>query len=367
MRKYFTLLFVLLTFLYVGCNKEENPSGNNTNNTDIPADPTGIVVPATTLNNLLPTASFAKTSGNPNRIQLNLTGMVIPGTNTAINLVANQNFFLTEDNIVQGVKLTKVSTGSKLAADVVFTVDNSGSMGEEADSIAASIVKFAKALEASGLDVKFACVGYYGYVNGAINFTTAAKLEEFLNRSYGTSRTEQFGGPDSAKLVAAAQNFHKNHGYYDENGVVGVLFADSVFTWRTNINAQRVIINFTDESTQPSNQYEWSTDWMCKKLQGKATVHTVWSGGNDTANAYNWQTLYNERPWDMSKCTGGVVTLVPYNAQGLDLSKLPITGALTASYKVEFVTTNPNVPHTVVITVKETQADGKQTYTNVTY
>ena len=113
---------------------------------------------------------------------------------------------------------------------------------------------------------------------------------------------------------------------------------------------------------------EWSTSAICTQLGGLATVHTVWSGYADTANAYSWSPLYNERPWDMSKCTGGTVVLVPSNATGLDLSKLPVTGALSNSYLVEFMTSDASGTHTVVITIKEgTSADGKRTYTNINY
>jgi hypothetical protein len=362
MKKFLIILFSILIAVIIGCS-EDSPVDSN-DNSDIPPDPTNVTVPPTTINNISPAANFSKSPTTSNRILINLTGMLNPATNQPIQLTAQSNFFVTEDGVVKGMKVTGVGTGNVLKADIVFSVDNSGSMNQEADSIAASIIKFAQTLQASGLDVLFGIVGYNGEVSGAINFTTAPLIEAYLNRTFsGTSRTRQFGGLDSAALETKASNFAPGIG--GENGIVGILFADSNFTWRSD--AQRVFINFTDEPTQPSNQFIWGTENLCNLVGGSATIHTVWSGSADTANASSWSTLQRERPWDMSTCSGGTVVVIPSSGEGLDLSELPVTGALANSYLVEFVTSNPNVPHTVEITVKESNADGKRTYNNLTY
>jgi hypothetical protein len=344
-----------------GC-KSNNPVNNDN---DIPADPTNVSVPQTTINNVTPTANFGKSPSNPSRIQMNMTGLINPVTNQPLNLVAQQNIFVTEDGTVKGIKVSKVGSGTTLKADVVFTVDNSGSMYEEADSIAKSIIQFATVLQNSGLDVRFAVVGYDGPPNGGINFTNATAISNYLNRSTGTYRTYGFSGPDSASFQSKAYNFAP--GVWGENGVVAVFFADSNYSWRAD--AQKVFINFTDESTQPSGYAQWNTASMCAKMGGIATVHTVYSGPADTSRGLNgsWSALH-ERPWEMSLCTGGTIVFIPQNAAGLDLSNLPFTGALTNSYLVEFLTSNPNSSHTVVITIKEgNSADGKRTYTNINY
>ncbi len=363
MKKFF-LFLVMITFVFVtGCKKDSNPVDSN-NNSDIPSDPQNVSVPATAINNIQPTANFSKSATSTNRIMMNLTGIINPVTNQPIELTAQSNLFVTEDGTVKGLKVSKVGGNTILKADVVFTVDNSGSMGEEADSIAGSIIRFSQVLQNSGLDVQFAVVGYqYGDVNGGINFTNAQSIGTFLNRDYGTYRTEGFSGVDSAALESKAYTF--GSGLYDENGVLAVFFADSNYSWRSD--AQRVFINFTDEPTQPNGMFEWSTENMCNMISGKATIHTVWSGDADTANAYYWQKLYDERPWDMSKCTGGTFVQINYDGTGLDLSKLPVTGALSNSYLVEFLSQDASTTHTVEITVKESNADGKKTYSNITY
>jgi hypothetical protein len=365
MKKLFLFIsFLLLIFLFA-CNSEENPVGEG--DTDIPADPSGVTVPTPVINNIQPTSNFAKSGDNPNRVLMNITGIVNPVTNQPIQFnydasnPAGSNIFVTEDNVVKGLKVSKVGTGTILQADVVFTVDNSGSMNEESDSVAAGIIKFANFLQSSGLDVKFGIVGYdvFGSISGAINFTDAATLEAYLNRNQfgGTSRTVGFAGPDSAALETKAMNYGGSGG---ENGVEAVLFADSNFTWRST--AQSVFINFTDEPTQ-SNGIVWNTAHMCGAIAGSATVHTVFS--NDST-AYSWSDT-RERPWDMSACTGGTVKFIDANATGLDLSDLPVAGALANSYLVEFLSADGNVAHNVEITVKESNADGKRVYTGIIY
>jgi hypothetical protein len=362
MIKYLVSFLICAALIIGGCSKSDtNPvTGGSTDNSDIPADPASVTVPATTVNNIQPTATFQVTSGNTSRIKLNLTGLVNPTTNQPITLSAQSNFWLSEDGKVKGLKLTKVSTSNVLKADIVFTVDISGSMGEEADAIANSIIAFSQALVASGLDVSFGVVGFYGDVEGAINLTTAANISTYLNRSTGTYRAVGFSGADSAALQTAASTYASGHSSFAENGVVGILFANSNFSWRSG--AQKIFINFTDESTQPGGMSAWSTATLGTTIGGQATVHTVWSGTADTANAYTWTDLVNERPWDMSRLTGGTVVLVNANASNLTLSTLPVAGALSNSYLVEFLTSDPNVTHTVIITVKESTADGKKTY-----
>jgi hypothetical protein len=364
----FLLFFFMLILFFSACNQTSTePTADNS---DIPADPTDVIVPNLQFNNIVPAATFTRADGNASRIQVNLLGLVDPNTLDPIELFANYeggtyNFYLEEDGIVKGVKLTKVSSSTTLKADIVFTVDNSGSMDDEANAIAARIIDLANYLSQQGLDAKFGCVGYDGWVNGGVNLTDENTLEYFLNDRYyssfgGTYRTYGFYGPDSASLEDNAWEYYSD--VYGENGVVGVFFADSLFNWRPG--AQRVFINFTDEPTQPGGVYKWSTANLCEKILGKATVHTVFS---EDSSYYSWSELYAERPWEMSNCTGGTVKFVSNDASDLNLLDLPVTGALSNSYLVEYVTTGSSGTHDVVITVTSTNADGKIEYIDIRY
>jgi hypothetical protein len=356
----FSLVFTSL--IYFSCDTTETPQ--EPNNTDIPGDPTGVTVPTPTKNNVLPSATFTATGS---RVKLNLLGLLNPTTNQPLTLSydatnpQNSTIFVEEDGVVQGLKLTKVGTGNVLTADIVFCVDNTGSMDQEADSVAASIIAFANYLQASGLDVKFAVVGFgYGDVDGGINFTSATAISNYLNRTYGAYRTQGFSGQDSAALETRAYNFGNAR---DENGVIAALFADSVYSWRSG--AQRVFINFTDEETQ-SNGINWTNAVGCSLLSGKATVHTVYSAADTSSGPNSAWASDNERPWELSTCTGGTIKFIPTNAAGLNLKDLPVAGALANSYLVEYVSAKTGVAHVVKITVYTSTADGVQTF-EVTY
>ena len=329
----------------------------------IPPDPGGSLPPVV-FNNLNPTATFEVSEYNEYIIRTNVTGLIDPVTGDPIELVANENVFLEEDGTVKGLRVTKVGVDNILRADVVFTIDVSGSMAQEANAVATGIVALAQVLEASGLDVRFGCVGYSGYVYGGINFTDAAGLEAFLSdrpgHESGTTRPTGFAGADSAALHEEAINWAIGVG--GENGVVGVLFADSFYTWRGG--AQRHFINFTDEPTQPGDIYQWGTENMCEVIGGRATVHTVFS--EDTM-AYMWSELNAERPWWMSECTGGTVVYIDNLASNLDLSSLPIVGSLSSSYLIEFITTDPYGTHTIRIVIKVDGADGMVIYIEKKY
>jgi len=344
---------IFLMFLYGGCDKAVEPADDP--NSDIPADPSGVVIPTPTKNNVQPTATF---SPQGTRIKINLQGLIDPTTNQPLTLMydannpQNSNVFVDEDGKVKGLKVTKVSSNNILKADLVFIVDNSGSMSEEADSVAASIIEFANFLQVSGLDAKFGIVGYTSGVNGAINFTDAQSISAYLNRASGTSRTRGFAGTDSVSLETRSYTFGYTPG---ENGVIAAIFADSVFNWRSD--AQRVFINFTDEPTQ-SDGNMWNNAMGCNLLGGKATVHTVFS---QDSTAYTWSST-RERPWDLSLCTGGTNLFIPSSAAGLDLKNLPVAGALSNSYLVEYVAGSTGTTHTVKITIFTSTADGLRSY-----
>lgn len=106
----------------------------------------------------------------------------------------NQNVWLEINGIQKGVKIIngdEVTTRAvaKAKADVVFLVDNSSSMDQEADKVAEEIIRWSQKLSKT-MDVQFGCVGINHYsVNGALNITDVNTLSEYLNSNdygYGT-------------------------------------------------------------------------------------------------------------------------------------------------------------------------------------
>ncbi|MBN2571214.1 MAG: VWA domain-containing protein [Ignavibacteriales bacterium] len=372
MKNLFALIVLLaLTLFYAGCEKDD---GTSAGDTTIPEDPTGVTVPTPTMNNVQPTPSTPTVSGTV--VTTTLIGLIgndgQPITLTYdVNNPQNSTIFLQEDGTVKGLKVTKVGTSKigAVSADLVFVVDNSGSMGAEADSIAAGITEFANYLTTSGLDVRFAIVGYDdgGDIVGGLNFTNASTLSNYLNnRNYwgypvsGTSRTKGFWGTDSATLYNYASGYASN--VYNENGVVGCLWGYQYLSWRVGV--QKVFINFTDEGTQVFGT-EWTTDSLCNTLSGIATVHTVYTTVDTTLDDLNYHAwdADDERPWAMSWCTGGTIIFLPSNASGLNLKNLPFSTALINSYTVQYNGNTNAGSHTITITVKATNGDGKKTVT----
>lgn len=234
-------------------------------------------------------------------------------------------------------------------ADVVFVVDNSGSMSEEANAVARDIINWSSKLASSGLDVKFGCVGYseYGKINGAIDMTTASELSTYLNRSSGTNRTMGFSGSNSTYLSNQAGNYKVNA----ECGAMGIRFADANFSFRTL--ATRFYVNFTDEPNQPANNSKYSVEFFNSQSNWNSqqgTIYTVYSGNTN----YNWQANYNEKPWLMSDYTGGLTQYTNSSFTGVDLDKLPITGAMVNSYYIYFTDIRDlfdGNPHKIKITI----------------
>lgn len=269
-----------------------------------------------------------------------------------------QNVWVTIDGTPKGIDVYNTSEGQgsrKMLADVVFLVDDSGSMYEEADAIARDIVAWSKALTQSGLDVQFGCVGYgdnYPAIDGAVNITTSDKLSDFLNRdgSYGTYRTQGYAGDDATALKEAVVNY--NHQGWDECGMAALRFAKDQFKYRPGSN--RVYINFTDEPNQPSGDANYSVEKLKDAnfwTSANGTIHSVFS--EDTTYGY-WSELYSERPWLMSDYTGGTKIFTDASFQSVTLESLPVSGALQNSYKIRISNVNAlkdGKPHEVKIIV----------------
>ncbi|HEY6555869.1 MAG TPA: vWA domain-containing protein [Polyangiaceae bacterium] len=336
----------------------------------IPGDPGG-QAPATTINNIKPAAQFSLDASESRRVRVNLLGLIDPTTQAPIEFLSGETLFVTEDDVLKGLRVTQADASNQLPSDIVFVVDNSSSMDQEADTVADKIIEFVNLLESSGLSTKVGVVGVNGDITGAIDLHDAAGIEAYLKRSgrSGTSRTVGFDGANAATLTEEAQTMNPSFGG-GENGIHGIAFAEAAFTFRQN--AQRVFINFTDEPTQPANKPEWSTKTLCARwTPTTGTIHTIWSGSRsleETAST-TWTENVSENPAELSKCTpGGIVQSVASNASDLNLTTLPLTVALGNSALVEFATSDPDAAHTLKITVKNgATADGETIFEDLVY
>lgn len=218
-------------------------------------------------------------------------------------------------------------------ADIALLVDNSESMEEENDAIAAGIREWTHALDVPGLDVRYAAVGHSeeGTINGATDFSTAENLVSFFNYRSGRDRTAHFSGPGSDRLQREAEAYPTLN---TECCMLALRFGDEQLSFRED--AERVYISFTDEPNQPYGNAEYSADWLLdnwKRRMGE--VHTVYSAEEPT----EWISLISEPARLLSDRTGGTVTYTDPAMSGFSLAGYSLSDALTHSYIAHF----PNI------------------------
>ena len=240
----------------------------------------------------------------------------------------NQNIWSSIDNTPKALTVYNAIDGqdqSKLMKnDLVFLIDNSSSMAEEANVIARDLLEWAQRLSAQ-LDMQFACVGYNGTIRGAIDLTSYDVLSNYLNRNTGTDMTVGFAGSNSDELAAVAQeySFYKDI----ESPMAALHFANDNFSFREDAN--RIYVNFTDESNFNYDESKYSVEYLASQenwstLQG--TIHTVFSN--------NGIFDEGEEPWLMSKYTGGTVLFANSAFSDISLDTIPVTYAMQNSYVI---------------------------------
>ena len=384
-------LLVAGGMMFTSCTKEDNPAVvvNDVTVPDIPSDKEAGLNPAIDpdqINTVIPNFNYSVNQEyGVSVIRLDMTGVRDPFTNDWVELYGTkhpkQNVWLSLDGQGKGFSITKVANDKKSAVDLVFLVDNSSSMNEEADAIARDIIDWAKQLEKT-VDVKFACVGYGGFVSGACNFTTAEKMEAYLNKgNTGIWRTRDFADETEAKAqalreAAAGTDYrvvgtsytytNKYDPDYYECGVVALRFANDKFSFRNGAN--RIYVNLTDEENQPNGKNDlYSTQWVKDNwTPTMGTIHTVWTESAYAINNYKNNVGYNY-PWDLSIYTDGTVLCTNSNFKDINgndvhLSDLPVSGAMLNSYIIRFTNVAEvfdGQPHLVKITVKSQSPNGE--------
>ncbi len=372
MKKFYYL--ILAALVMAAC--ETSPSGgggggggggsHHSTVDGIPDDSTAVPNPditgADTIINLPGVQTTVTTEGDDIVIRLDMTGIVNPETGEYLKLSGSgqgQNVYVEVDGKKKGIEVTNLSEGSgaTVMADLVFLVDNSGSMDEEADTIANGIDAWSKLLAASSLDIRFGVVGYDGEITGALDIATSAELSAFLNKeyTYGTSRTHYFAGPNAAELQSLAPSYY-NGGGMDECGMAAFHFANDHFTFRTGAN--RIYVNFTDEANYYLGIDTFATAWLQNNwVPQLGTIHSVFSDGVDAGQHADWYTSdgYSDAPWLMADYTGGTKLFANGYFEGVNLPSLPVTGAMQNSYIIRFTNVAEFMdgqPHLVHITIK---------------
>lgn len=338
--------FTFVSLTLASCSDDDDKGGNSANQElGIPDDSEATAAPVISNPTVtLPNSSVAiKEEKGHSYLAIDMTGVWDENSGSWMKLIgtadkSKQNVWVTVDSKPKGIDVYNVADDNTrtLLADVVFLVDNSGSMSEEADAVANSIVNWSNALTQSGLDLRVGCVGYGDdrhAVDGGLNLTTPDLLKEYLDRSTGTYRTWNFGGDDAEYLASQArESGNYENGSYNECGMVALHFAHDNYSFRGGAN--RIYVNFTDEPNQPNGNQLWSVEYLNPEngnwKTNFGTVHSVYSGYERDDSGY-WNDLYYEKPWLMSAYTGGSNIFVDNYASDWDLTTLPVTGAMQNS------------------------------------
>lgn len=343
---------------------------------------------------IMPT-SISALSVDPNNSKIGRFNLAGIQTNTGewIELYgtgeANQNVWVEINGVQKGIKVINGeevvtrsrsnSPVSKAKADVVFLVDNSGSMWEEANKVADEIIRWSTELSQT-MDVMFGCVGIdHRYVNGAINITDAATLSDYLNCYSGVDRTQHYGErmatppADLNDLKTKAQNYTTAGG---ECGGIMLHYADENFTFREGAN--RFYVYFTDEPNQPGGNAPWSVLTVKNDSEhynwdsSKGVIYTVYSGLDLSGDPHQYQNwLRNEDPTLFSTYTGGQILQTTGDFE-ISLSDLPVTGAITQSFIIQFnITPDLTVGGVYDVTIIIYSPDGtiksQYTYTGIRF
>ncbi|MBO5311654.1 MAG: VWA domain-containing protein [Bacteroidales bacterium] len=264
---------------------------------------------------------------DPDDMWLTLLGTGEPG----------QNIWLEVDGKPKGIDVYNTSEDEEdenvgiVQTDFVFLVDNSGSMGEEADAVARDIVGWAQVLNQS-LDVRFGIVGYDGCIHGAVDLASYEVLSSYLNNrgNTGTSRTRGYAGDNALALEAVAPSY--GSACQSESGVAALRFADENFTFRPGANI--VYVNFTDEANYTFGGTDYSVTYVEEHwAPSQGTIHSVISDPNLRPVS---ESEYYEDPTRMSTATGGTILITDSSFSGVSLSDLPVTGAMQNSYVIRF-------------------------------
>lgn len=383
------LFFVLMAAICVWSCDEDEDVPTVDPNTGIPTDAVAGEPPVVTAENQtfnMPTSisELSVDPDNKNVGRFNLAGINANGEWLELygTSEANQNVWLEINGVQKGIKVYNGSemtsrSISKAKADVVFLVDNSGSMSEEANKVAEEIIRWAGVLSQT-MDVKFGCVGIdHRYINGALNITDVNTLSEYLNCYTGTSRTAHFGDYMENPPADREDLRTKSYAYSDAGGECGGImlhYADENFSFRDGSN--RFYVYFTDEPNQPGGESRWSVLSVDGKSEyynwssSKGVIYTVFSDSYyDPTTWTNW--LKKENPLLFSTYTGGT-TLSTDGSFNISLDELPVTGAITQSFVFTFNIT-PDMAvgekYDVVITIysHEGTIASKQTYNNVQF
>jgi len=170
-----------------------------------------------------------------------------------ISNIQKENVFLYENGSrIENYKLMEDTTGGVSAADIVFVLDVTGSMGNEIAEVKDNIIEFADSLQRRGVNYRLGMVTFLDEIENIYAWTN--DVQEF--QSYVADQYAHGGGDGPENSLDA-------------------LMAATKFDFRPN--AKRVIIWITDNSY---HENDWATsltktEVMDELLSNEITTHCI--------------------------------------------------------------------------------------------
>lgn len=311
-------------------------------------------------------------------IEMNITGVDV-GTGTAgvsaTSGLSSEHFTVVEGETVKGITVERIGEGeTRAAADIMFVLDTTASMGSGLNSVAVSVAGFLDYLDGSGLDAHVGAItfgdaydtvletGSYGgesFMNETppsfdseerSSFALSADFDAFRKYLIGDITDEELGdGHPVTNGQARGGGRYGGDGPENSLGSVEYAYDTEAFGWRTG--AQKIFIVITDICSHNDETFElafkghpdyekWapsSAEDVIKKLRGNAVVHVVSPSETGCGETYT----------DMASLTGSAGlggVHVPWDLKegswaerpSFDLTDLPIAGAVSSGYVLKY-------------------------------
>lgn len=268
------------------------------------ADPEGAVEPATIDNpTVVPTMSLGTPNAN-GLIEVNVSGLGGAGAAGVSALSAEglsaEDFTLVEDGVVKGITVRRISSGGgAAAADVVFVLDTTASMGPGLNSVVDSIEEFTDYLAGSGLDVNVGAITFGDAFDTHLGEHSNSSGESFMDETPpGFDREERASlklTNDYASFMEYLTYEAREHEWWSGGGrhggdvpenALGALeyaFDEAPLAWRPGAQKHFVVITDACSHNEDTADRARIVDpWMpttvaevVGKMRGHAQVHVI--------------------------------------------------------------------------------------------
>lgn len=241
------------------------------------------------------------------------------------------------------VEFTIPGTETEKPMDMVFILDNTGSMAGAITGSKNSINAFAASLEAGGADARF---GLVTYGDSAIHPTPVGAITQeggFVDGNSHERPIMDFGTAASLETVLAA-TYAEGGSDAPENPLDAIMYAYNNFTWRDG--AQKIFVVITDVNAHQNVAGDTSSDNHCTTT-GTQTVSALL--GKAVVYAVSPDFTYDQSPYfDVRQLADGLgeTRITPeantggkwikFLSSGFDLTTLGISNIVTKGYTIRF-------------------------------